>query len=290
MPIDRLAALSAEPSRTERSWTERDVLLYHLSLGAGADAERGPELTLTYERDLQVLPTFALVAGDGISAGERSPASMVLPGIDIDLRKILHAGQSLTVHRPIPTSGSVQVAQRVAAVWDKGKAAVVELQQEATDPSGDLLWTTTMQIWARGEGGFGGEPGPEQVWSVPDRGPDVVVQAATSPTQALLYRLNGDLNPLHVDPELARQVGFERPILHGLATYGIVTKQLVEQVLNGDVDRLGTVSVRFAGILMPGESVHTSFWLEGADVWFSAVCPERDNAPVLSHGTARVGS
>ena len=288
MAIDPQAALGAAPSRSEKSWTQQDVLLYHLSLGAGASAERGPELEWTYERDLQVLPTFALVAGEGISAGERGPMSMDLPGIDIDLRKILHAGQSLTVHRPIPTSGAAQVASRVAAVWDKGKAAVIELEQAATDMSGDPLWTTTMQIWARGEGGFGGEPGPEQPWSAPDRDPDLVVAAGTSPAQALLYRLNGDVNPLHVDPELARQVGFDRPILHGLATYGIVAKLLVDQLADGEASRLGEVSVRFAGILLPGESVSVSVWRDGEDVWFSAVCPERDGAPVLSHGTAQV--
>ena len=137
-------------------------------------------------------------------------------------------------------------------------------------------------------GGFGGEPGPELMWTVPDREPDVVLETSTSVAQALLYRLNGDLNPLHVDPELARRVGFDRPILHGLATYGIVARELVEQLADGDATRLGEVSVRFAGILTPGESVRTSVWRNGEDVWFSAVCPERDDAPVLSHGAARV--
>lgn len=290
MAINADVALSAAPTHSDRSWTERDVLLYHLSLGAGASAAGGPELRWTYERDLQVLPTFALVAGEGISAGERAPTSLTLPGIDIDLRSILHAGQLLTVHRPIPASGSARVSSRVAALWDKGKAAVIELEQVAADPSGAPLWTTTMQIWARGEGGFGGEAGPEQLWSVPERDPDGVRQTQTSPAQALLYRLNGDLNPLHVDPQLARQVGFERPILHGLATYGIVAKELVEHLADGDAARLEEVSVRFAGILMPGESVRTSIWRDDSTVWFSAVCPERDDAPVLSHGTARVRS
>jgi acyl dehydratase len=290
VPIDAHEALSAEPTRREVTWSERDVLLYHLSLGAGADPARGPELRWTYERDLQVLPTFALVAGEGISAGPRQPVGLALPGLDVDLRKILHAGQSLVVHRPLPTSGTATVTSRTAAVWDKGKAAVVELEQHATDPAGDPLWTTTMQVWARGEGGFGGEPGPDAERAQPAGAPEVVLTSRTSPAQALLYRLNGDLNPLHVDPQLARQVGFDRPILHGLATYGVVSRALVESLGEGDAARLTAVSVRFAGILVPGESLRTSVWRDGADVWFSAVCPERGDAPVLSHGTARVSA
>ena len=162
MPIHAEQALSSAPTTREVAWTARDVLLYHLSLGAGAGVD--PELRYTFEKDLRVLPTFAVVAGGGISAGDRPAAGMSLPGIDIDLRRILHAGQSLTVHRPIPASGTATISSRVANVWDKGKAAVVELEQAAAGPDGAALGTTTMQIWARGEGGFGGAPGPETAW------------------------------------------------------------------------------------------------------------------------------
>ena len=144
MPIDHEAALAAAPSVRQISWTRRDVLLYHLSLGAGRHAETDPELGYTYERDLQVLPTFAAVAGQGISAGDVAAPGLDLPGIDIDLRRILHAGQSHTVHRPLPQSGRAAVTTRVAEVWDKGKAAVVVLESAAVDHDGDPLWTSRM--------------------------------------------------------------------------------------------------------------------------------------------------
>lgn len=288
MPIDRDRALGAEATTRDVSWTQRDVLLYHLSLGAGRDADGDPELHWTFERDLQVLPTFAMVAGQGPSAGDRPTAGLDLPGIDIDLRRILHAGQSLRVHRPLPPAGTATVSSRVADVWDKGKAAVVVLENAATGPDGEALWTTRMQIWARGEGGFGGEAGSEESWVRPERAPDHVLETNTDADQALLYRLNGDLNPLHVDPGFAAQVGFDRPILHGLATYGLVAKALVDELLDADAARLDALSVRFAGPLFPGETLRTSIWRDGDRLLLQADCPEREDAAVLTHATAEV--
>ena len=135
MPIDPEEALKAEPTLTEVGWTRRDVLLYHLSLGAGSGPD--PELAYTYERDLGVLPTFAVVAGKGISAGEQDRASMSMPGIDVDVRRILHAGQELTVHRPLPASGTATLSSRVTEVWDKGKAALIAYEQSASGEDGD---------------------------------------------------------------------------------------------------------------------------------------------------------
>lgn len=296
MPIDRKKALTAEPAVREIHWTTRDVLLYHLSLGAGADAATGPELHLTFEKDLAVLPAFALVAGSGISAGEQAAPGLHLPGIDIDLRALLHAGQGLRVHRPLPASGSATLHSRVAEIWDKGTAALIVLESTATDSDGEPLWTTTTRVWARGEGGFGGEPGPAERWKAPDRAADSVLTSRTTPQQALWYRLNGDLNPLHADPAFARAAGFDRPILHGLASYGLVCKALVDGVLDGDVTRLTGLTVRFAGPLVPGESLVTSVWRDGpADdgttrLVLHSACPERDGAPVLTHATATVTS
>lgn len=294
MSIDRDKALTADPSVREIHWTTRDVLLYHLSLGAGADAATGPELHLTYENGLGVLPTFAMVAGSGISAGEADPPGLHLPGIDIDLRAVLHAGQSLEVHRPLPASGTATLSSRVAELWDKGKAALIVLESAVTGPDGEPLWTSTTRIWARGEGGFGGEPGPAEEWAAPDRPADTVLTSTTTPQQALWYRLNGDLNPLHADPAFARAAGFDRPILHGLASYGLVCKALVDGLLDGDVTRLTGLTVRFAGPLVPGESLATSVWREGTaadgteQLLLHAGCPERDAAPVLTHATATV--
>lgn len=288
MPIDPQRALTAEPTRGKVTWTERDVLLYHLSLGAGGGPD--PELGYTYERDLGVLPTFAMVAGQGISSGERETTALRLPGVDVDLRRLLHAGQELTVHRPLPTSGSARLESRVSSVQDKGKAALIEYRQSATGDDDAPLWTSTMRIWAKGEGGFGGESTPEREWSAPDREPDIVHDTPTSPGQALLYRLNGDLNPLHVDPEIAEAVGFDRPILHGLASYGIVAKTVVDQALGGDPGRLTGLSVRFAGSLFPGQTIRTEIWRAGDELLLRATCPEREGAPVLTRARARVTS
>ncbi|WP_460770975.1 MaoC family dehydratase [Nocardiopsis nanhaiensis] len=286
MPIDPEAALKADPVISEVSWTQRDVLLYHLSLGAGSGPD--PELAYTYERDLRVLPTFAMVAGQGISSTTRSGSTMSMPGIDVDVRRLLHAGQGLTVHRPLPVSGSAALSSRVTEVWDKGKAALIVYEQSATGEDGDPLWTSTMRIWARGKGGFGGGPGPEEPWSAPDRAPDLSFDAPTGPGQALLYRLNGDLNPLHADPEVARAVGFDAPILHGLASYGIVAKTVVDHVLDGDAHRLTGLSARFSGTLVPGQTIRTELWRTGDELLLRATCPESDGAPVLTHTRATV--
>jgi acyl dehydratase len=285
MPIDVNAALSAEPTVREAVWTERDVILYHLGLGAGADSLDPAELRWVYEKNLQVTPTFAMVAGQGISAGAATPAAMNLPGIDIDLRKILHGGQSLTLHAPIPGSGTATISSRVSDVWDKGKAAVIVLEQSAHGADGSPLWTSAMQIWARGEGGFGGESGPEPTGSAPEREADDVIVSPTTAAQALVYRLSADMNPLHADPAFAKMAGFDRPILHGLASYGVVCKAVVDGVLDGDPTRVKSFSVRFAGSLYPGETIETSVWRDGTTLTLLATCPERDGQPVLTHAT-----
>ncbi|EME14458.1 MaoC/PaaZ C-terminal domain-containing protein [Rhodococcus triatomae] len=288
MPIDVKAALSAAPTVRGAAWTERDVILYHLGLGAGVHSLDPAELGWVYEKDLKVLPTFAMVAGQGVSAGAVTPAGMAMPGIDVDLRKILHGGQSLTVHAPIPAAGTATVSSRVADVWDKGKAAVIVLEQSAADADGNPLWTSAMQIWARGEGGFGGDAGPETSGAAPEREPDKVLVSPTSTQQALVYRLSGDLNPLHADPAFARMAGFDQPILHGLASYGVVCKAVVDGVLDGDPTRVQSFSVRFAGSLYPGETVETAVWRDGDTLTLLATCPERDGRPVLTHASMEI--
>lgn len=288
MGIDVKAALDAAPVVRAVSWTERDILLYHLGLGAGRDTADPAELGWVYEKKLRVLPTFAMVAGQGISAGAADPPRMHLPGIDIDLRKILHSGQSLTMHAPIPVSGSAQLTSRVTEIWDKQKAAVIVLEQSACDEDRNPLWTSAMQIWARGEGGFGGAAGTESSVAVPEREPDKVLVSRTTADQALLYRLSGDMNPLHADPEFARMAGFEQPILHGLASYGIVGKAVVDGLLDGDPTRVRHYSVRFAGSLYPGETLETAVWQEQDQLVLRVSCPERDGAPILTHATMEI--
>ncbi|RZQ63147.1 MaoC/PaaZ C-terminal domain-containing protein [Amycolatopsis suaedae] len=278
MPIDPEVAIGADAGEVRFAWTPADVQLYHLAVGAGADPVDPRELRYTYERDLQVLPTFATVAAN---LRTFEPPAVSYPGIEIDLAKVVHGTQAVTVHRPIPTSGEAVARTRVVDVLDKGKAAVVISETVATGADGPL-WTLTSSIFARGEGGFGGRRGESERVPPPDREPDLVLDTPTLPQQALLYRLCGDRNPLHVDPDFARTAGFETPILHGLCTYGMVAKAVTDAVLDGDTAKVGSWSARFAGIVLPGEPLRTHVWHEDGRYVVHTTAPAREDALVLS--------
>lgn len=277
MPIDAAAAVAAPPRATAVTWTPKDVILYHLGIGAGADPADAAGLRYTYERDLQVLPGFCAVAG----GGSFMAAAVEGPGLDIDLASVLHGSQRIEVHRPLPPAGEAAVSTRVAAVLDKGTAAVVVLRAEARDARGPL-WTSESELFVRGEGGFGGERGSRPRVPAPDRSPDAVVERPTRPGQALLYRLSGDWNPLHADPGFAARAGFDRPILHGLCTYGIVLKAVVDTALGGDAGRVRACSARFAGVFFPGETLRIRLWDDGERILGAAEAVERGGAPVLT--------
>jgi acyl dehydratase len=279
MPIDPAAAIGADLGETKFSWTSSDVLLYHLALGAGAAATDPGELRYVLEDRLRVLPTFGVVA-PGIRMFE--PPAVTFPGIDIDLTKVLHGTQSITVSGPLPTAGSAVSHARIADVWDKEKAAVIVQETTVTDESGAPLWTTRSSIFARGEGGFGGHRGPSTAIELPDRSPDRVLEVPVLPQQALLYRLCGDRNPLHADPAFAALAGFERPILHGLATYGMVCKSVVDAMLDGDVTRVGSFATKFAGVVFPGETLRVRVWESAEGYLVTASAIDRDDAPVLA--------
>ncbi|MFE6769026.1 MaoC/PaaZ C-terminal domain-containing protein [Streptomyces fimicarius] len=277
MPIDVSAALAAEPRRAEIDWNHKDVQLYHLGLGAGIPATDPDELRYTLESRLQVLPSFATVAGAGTAAF----GGMGAQGIDVDLAAVLHGGQSVRVHRPIPVTGRAVQTSKVAAVYDKGKAAVIVLRTEAGDDDGPL-WTNDAQIFVRGEGGFGGERGPSDRLAPPDRDPDRTVERTVRENQALLYRLSGDWNPLHADPAFAELAGFDRPILHGLCTYGMTLKAVADTLLDGDVSRIAAYRTRFAGVVFPGETLRIRMWTEDGRVRVTVTAADRDDAPVLA--------
>jgi acyl dehydratase len=279
VPIDPSVAVGAELPVQEFSWTSSDVLLYHLALGAGAAPTDPRELRYTTEKDLQVLPTFAVVAQ---SVHVFEPPRVEYPGISIDLAKVLHGAQRVDVHRPLPTSGNARAASRVKGVYDKGSAAVIETETSVTDLDGTPLWTNTSNIFARGEGGFGGDRGPSGPSAPPQREPDAVIVTPTLPQQALWYRLLGDRNPLHSDPEFAAAAGFPAPILHGLCTYGIVGKAVVDELLAGDATRVGGYGARFTGIVFPGETLRTSVWREDGRFVLATTVDERAGATALS--------
>ncbi|MET7456292.1 MaoC/PaaZ C-terminal domain-containing protein [Streptomyces sp. NPDC005574] len=278
MPIDAAKAVAAEPRSGEISWTAKDVQLYHLGIGAGVPATDPDELRYTLESRLHVLPSFATVAGAG-SPGVIGGLSM--PGVEVDLAHVLHGGQSLTVHRPIPVRGTATATSRIAAVHDKGKAAVLVMRTEVADTDGPL-WTNDAQIFVRGEGGWGGDRGPSARLEAPVGEPDRVVERPVREDQALLYRLSGDWNPLHADPEFAKVAGFDRPILHGLCTYGMTLKTVVDTLLGGDVNRVRGYVTRFAGVVYPGETLRIRMWRADGAVRVAVSAVERDDAPVLA--------
>jgi acyl dehydratase len=278
MPIDAAQALGAEPRTGEITWDHKDVQLYHLGIGAGRPATDPDELRYTLESRLHVLPSFATVAGNG-SPGVISGLSM--PGIDVDLARVLHGGQRIEVHRPIPVRGSATATGRIAAVYDKGTAAVLVMRTEVADADGPL-WTGDARIFVRGEGGWGGDRGPAGRPGPPVGDPDRTVERPVREDQALLYRLCGDWNPLHADPDFARRAGFDRPILHGLCTYGITLKAVVDTLLDGDVTRVRGYDTRFAGIVFPGETLRIRMWREEGRVRVEAGAVDRDDAPVLA--------
>lgn len=276
MPIDPSVAVGAQlPDRTF-SWSESDVLLYHLAIGA-------TDLRYTLETaGLQVLPSFGVVAP---TFHESDPPPLDLPGCDINLAQVVHGSQSISVTGPLPTTGTATVRTRISEVWDKGRAAVIWQEGVATSLSGDELWTTRSSIFVRGEGGWGGDRGGSPGVEVPDRAPDADATYDVTPQQALLYRLCGDRNPLHADPDFAKAAGFPAPILHGLCSYGIVLRTLIDELLDGDPTRVRDFGVKFAGVVFPGESIRVRGWREGDRIVATASVAgqgERDGAPVLA--------
>ena len=282
MPIDLDRAIGAELAPVDFSWSSSDVQLYHLGLGAGADPLDPRQLRYLTDGTPQVLPTFGSVAQ---SFHMTEAPTVNFPGIDIELSKVLHASETVTVAGPIPPSGDGRAVTRFTEIWDKGKAAVIWSETTVTTPGGDPLWTQKRSIFARGEGGFGGDRGPSTAQSSaqpPDRAPDAELFIPTLPQQALLYRLCGDRNPLHSDPEFAAAAGFPKPILHGLCTYGIGCRALVDEFLDGDAARVASYGARFSGVLFPGETLKASVWADGDRLTAVLTAPERDDAVVLS--------
>ncbi len=279
MPIDLSTALGAELEPVEFSWSSSDVQLYNLALGAGSDPMDERELRYVADNTPAVLPTFSSVAA---SFHMTEPPTVKFPGVDIELASVLHASEAVVVPKPLTPSGSGRAVTRITDIWDKGKAAVLLNETTVTDPSGTVLWTVKRSIFARGEGGFGGDRGPSTSAQPPDRAPDTRIDIPVLPQQALLYRLCGDRNPLHSDPGFASAAGFPRPILHGLCTYGMTCKAMVDAVLDGDPARVGSYGARFAGVVFPGETIRASIWHEEGRFVGVVTVPARDDAVVLS--------
>jgi acyl dehydratase len=285
MPIDPSIAIGADVGTIDFSWSSSDVLLYHLAIGAGSrpgdNLDQDALRWTTEGPGLQVLPSFGVVVP---TFHVTDPPPLDLPGCDINLAQVVHGSQAITVHAPLPTSGSATVRTTLTDVWDKGKATVIWQEGTATSSAGDELWTTRSSIFVRGEGGWGGDRGTSEPVALPARAPDAETMYAISPQQALLYRLCGDRNPLHSDPDFAKAAGFPATILHGLCSYGIVLRELTTALLGGDATRVGGFAARFSGVVYPGETIRVRGWQEDGRILGSATVAgdgDRDGAPVL---------
>lgn len=248
MPMD-LSVVGKRLEPIPFTYDERDVMLYALGVGAGSD-----ELQFTYERGLKVLPTFGVIPAFSslLSTGATMTANPMMS---------LHGEHRIEVYGPIPTCATVTTTPTVRAIYDKGKGALVVLDAETVDQDGRLLFKNTLGAFIRGAGGFGGERGPSGPRNVPpDREPDAVVEMHTLPQQALIYRLAGDRNPLHADPDVARVAGYDRPILHGLCTFGHVGRAILRAFCGDEPIRLKVLEVRFSGVVYPGETIRTELW------------------------------
>ncbi len=277
MPIDPSKALGADIGEGTGSWTQDDVILYHLGVGAGNPPTDPNELEYTYEKNLKVLPSFAVIPTFGSMMGVGG-----IEGLEFNFAMLLHGEQEVILHKPIPTEAKVTNRGRVAELWDKGKACLCVLEVDTEDENGEPLFTNRYSLFLRGEGGFGGEPGPPAGNVAPDRAPDGRIEVPTLPQQALLYRLSGDKNPLHADPEFAKMGGFDTPIIHGLCSYGVVCKAIVDTCLGGDTAKVAGYAARFAGVGFPGETYLIDYWNEGDRIFVEATSKERD-AKVISN-------
>lgn len=245
-----LVGLKGDPS--EYSWNSKDVLLYN----AGVGARPYDDLDFLFEgKGPKVLPTFAVIGG---MAGMGVMGQ--LEGINMML--VLHGSQGITLHREIPPDGKVTLQGELTELWDKGSAAVIGIETTATDGDGPLF-TAKASIFARGSGGFGGERGPSTkgVNAPPEREPDHVISDETRLEQAAIYRLSGDRNPLHIDPEFAKVGGFDTPILHGLCTYGFVGRAVLKALCGNDPARFTSFEARFTDVVYPGDTIVTKLWV-----------------------------
>lgn len=265
-----------------QTYSEFESILYALGLGLGADSCDENQLKFVYEKGLVAFPTMALVLGH--------PGPWVAdPSTGIDRSKIVFAGQNLEIHKPLAPKGKIIGQERVLGVLDKGEktGALICVQRELTcAETGDLLSTIKSNFMCRGDGGCGSTDFQLSVnSSAPEREADMKFEYKTLPQQSLIYRLSGDMNPLHADPAFAQKVGFDKPILHGLATYGIAAHGLLSDWCGYNETRLKAISARFCKPVFPGETLVVESWGEGNDLWFTVYSKERATV-VLDQGYA----
>ena len=281
-------AIGAELARATYRYNERDVALYALGIGAPADPLDQDELKFVYELSsvgFQVFPTFAVVFSyefnRGVPMGE-------IAGIQYHPMMAVHGEQFLRVCRPLPRAATVTSTIKIADIYDKGSGLLMIVDILSCLEDGAELAAARQSLFFRGLGGFGGERGPSSQWVLPDREPDFVIEESTDMAQALLYRLAGDDNPLHADPQLVASGGYARPILHGLCTMGFASRAILKRCAENDPKRFRSVNVRFSRHVFPGDTLVTEMWRESnEEIHFQTMVKERACA-VLSHGVMQL--
>ncbi len=271
-----LVGQASVPTTYTYSW--RDTVLYALGVGAKVP----DELDVLFEmQGPKVLPTFAVVPSF-------TAMLQVCSKLGANMAMVVHGEQTIRLHRPIAPSGTLSTVAVVTGIYDKGKGAVAVVEAKTVDEKQQPVFDNVFSIFVRGAGGFGGERGPETVViEPPDRTPDFAITERTSPEQAALYRLSGDLNPLHISPQMAKAVGFDRPILHGLCTYGFAGRAVVSAVCGGDTSKLRSFSARFSAPVMPGDELTTAGWLHSDGSYLIRVTTG-DGKTVLSNARAEL--
>ena len=286
MAIDYDDMMQSGATGLAASYDEKDVMLYALGVGFGRDPLDERELPFVYENNgLKVIPTFASV----INRGEAPTARQRMPQkSEINFALVVDGERRITVHKPLPPKCEVVADERYLDILDKGEGKGAVLIQERVvreAASNDKLFTIVTSIFARGDGGFGGKPqgGPE-LHPIPERAPDLVKECDTRPDQAFLYALSGDRNPLHRDPAFAKLVGFPRPILHGLCSYGTACRAVLSTLAGYQPERIRQFDVRFSKPVFPGETLVVELWQDGATISYRASVKERPGTIVLNNG------
>ena len=286
MPIKYDEMMALKNVGQQYAYSDRDVMLYACGIGLGADPMDDSELAFVNEaaatpRPLKVVPTFASVAAWGAGPGE----------MDLDRLMMVDGERDITFHRPLASSARITADSDVLGIFDKGKdkGAVIRHRTVLKDAGGEKLATLVVSRFARGDGGFGGpSDGQPEPHKVPTRAPDKVIEIATRPDQALVYRLCGDRNPLHSDPETARRAGFPRPILHGMCTYGITCRGVLQTYADYDPSAFRQHVARFSSPVYPGETVTMEMWKDGNVVSFEAKVKSR-GVTVIKNGKTVLG-
>ena len=286
MAIDYDDMMQSGATGLASRYDEKDVMLYALGIGMGRDPLDEKELPFVYENNgLKVVPTFASVIG----RGEAPPERQRMPQkSQINFALVVDGERRITFHKPLPPQCEVVTDERMLAVLDKGEGkGAVLVQERATreTKTGDKLFTIVTSIFARGDGGFGGSPdGGPALHILPERAPDLVKECDTRADQALLYALSGDRNPLHRDPAFAKMVGFPRPILHGLCSYGTACRAVLSTIANYQPERIKQFDVRFSKPVFPGETLVLEMWKDGGAISYRAMVKERPGTVVLNNG------